>query len=115
MTLKGHYFEKIEREIIYRPETNNFQILFFINPLNQKIFSAYMENTLNVLKFYISRLIIEEPEKNFRSSLSVLDRFDSAKKLSHATVPLISTGEWGKGLTRWRVERGYQLIGPGVR
>jgi hypothetical protein len=50
-----------------------------------------MENTLNgkkVLKLSISRLIIEHDEKNFRSSLPTLDRFDEAKKPSPATVPV---------------------------
>jgi hypothetical protein len=38
-----------------------------------------MENTLNgekSIKFCISRLIIEQHEKNFRFSLSILDWFD---------------------------------------
>jgi hypothetical protein len=41
--------------------------------------SAYRENTLNgekLLKLSISLLIIEQHEKNFRSSLSSLDRSD---------------------------------------
>ncbi len=37
------------------------------------------------------------PEKNFKYSLSILYRFDSAKKLSYATVPLIEPGELREG------------------
>jgi hypothetical protein len=40
-----------------------------------------------VLNLSISRLIFEQHEKNFRSSLLTLDRSDLAKKPSHATVP----------------------------
>jgi hypothetical protein len=44
----------------------------------------------NVLKFSLSRLIFEQNEKNFRSSLSILTRFDKAKKSSHAILFLVS-------------------------
>ncbi len=50
-----------------------------------------MENTLKSeksVKIGISRLIIEHHEKHFRSTLPPLNRFDEAKKQSHATVPL---------------------------
>jgi hypothetical protein len=46
---------------------------------NKKLFSAYMKNTQigkRVSKFCISQLLIEQHEKNFRSSFSALDRFD---------------------------------------
>jgi hypothetical protein len=75
---KGTVFEKIEWGIINWPKKNNLQILFFRN-LEKKISSLCMENTLNgekVIKLNISRLIIEQHEKNFRSSLSTLDRSD---------------------------------------
>ncbi len=36
----------------------------------------------------ISWLVIEQQMKNFRSSLSIFDRFDKAIKPPHATVPL---------------------------
>jgi hypothetical protein len=41
-----------------------------------------------VMKLSISRLIFEQHEKIFRSSLLTLDSADYAKKPSHATVPL---------------------------
>ncbi len=40
------------------------------------------------LKVCLTQLIIIQIEKNFRFFLSIVDWFDSAKKPSHATVPL---------------------------
>ncbi len=56
-----------------------------------------MENTLKdekVLKFNISRLVMEQHGKNFRFSLFILYTvagFHQAKKPSHTTAPLTST------------------------
>ncbi len=48
-----------------------------------------------VLKFCISRLIIERHEKNIRSSLSILDWFDYAKKTISRYCPFKPIGMVG--------------------
>ncbi len=59
MTLKGQYFEKIEWEIINRPWTNTFQILFFSNPLKKfflQISANNKEKTIRWNKFELSTM-----------------------------------------------------------
>ncbi len=41
-----------------------------------------------VMQLGISWLVIEQHMKNFRSSLTIFDRFDKAIKPPHATVPI---------------------------
>jgi hypothetical protein len=87
---KGTVYQKNRMGHYILAQKNNFRILFFSN-LFKKLLSACMGNTLNgekVLKLNIPRLVIENHEINFRSSTPDLDRFDPAKKPSHATVPL---------------------------
>jgi hypothetical protein len=76
---KGTVFQKnsIGNYIMAEEEQYNFSIIF------KKIFLSadmkILKNMLNdekVEKLSISQLIIEQHEKNFRSSLSILDRFD---------------------------------------
>jgi hypothetical protein len=56
----------------------------------ERIKFAYMENTQNAEKSIAKNisLIIKKLLTFFLSSLSTLDRFDEARKPSHATVPL---------------------------
>jgi hypothetical protein len=72
----------------------NLQLLFFMQlPWKKCSFLIqYIENKQKLQKFCIklntSHVIIEQYEQNYRSSLFILDRSDSAKKSSHVTVPL---------------------------
>jgi hypothetical protein len=60
-----------------------------------------MENTINGQKsIQIEHISVSDRTlfKNFRCSLSILDRFDKPKP-SHATVPLRIIGLWDRSIT----------------
>ncbi len=82
MTLKGKYC--ISNNSIGGLYTDlGEQLTIFNFPVIPKKLISNGEKAINL---YISHLIIEYHEKNFRYSLFV--RFDQAEKSSHATVPL---------------------------
>jgi len=64
---------------------NNSQLLFLIDALITVNSSQCKRKTAKIiLNLVISRLIIDQRKKSFSSSLSIRDRPDEAKKLSHA-------------------------------
>jgi hypothetical protein len=89
--VKGAVFRENQmgdHKLTYREQITNFTFWF---SLTLKLFSAYMENTLNREKKQKYRSIstnIRPKPKIFKILVYTLDRFERSKKSSHATVPL---------------------------
>jgi hypothetical protein len=89
--LKWQYLEKIKWGIINLAYSEKITNLTFWFSLTLKLFSAYMENTLNREKKQKYRSIstnIRPKPKNFKILVYTLESFERSKKSSHATVPL---------------------------